>query len=100
VKPLLNSVMKDGSRHFLCLPETYPWEPFRNHITKLSGATVTGFVTDQVVELWIDFSFKGQTFSVNNQFGEYWFFAADPNCPDAILETIVAHCSGFCDQGK
>ena len=31
-------------------------------------------------------------FSVNNQFGEWWFFVRDPSCDDAVLQTVVHHC--------
>jgi hypothetical protein len=48
MKPLLNLRMNDGSRHFVSLPETYPWEPLRDHMAKLPGVATLGFVTDHV----------------------------------------------------
>jgi len=41
---------------------------------------------------WIDFDYAGQTFTVNDQFGEYWFFVRDPNCSDEVLMTVATHC--------
>jgi hypothetical protein len=40
----------------------------------------------------MDFSFRGYNFAVNNQMGNYWFFAEDPACPEEILFEIAAHC--------
>ena len=90
--PLLNLTMQDGTRHFAELPETCGWEQFRQHIALLPVATVTGFLTDHVTEMWLDFSFQGHAFSVNNQHGNFWFFVRDPACPDEVLTTIVEHC--------
>ena len=89
---LLNMVMKDGSRHFGDLPQTVLWYDLRDHIQRLDGASVTDFVTDHVTEAWIDFSYRGNNFSVNDQFGDYWFFVEDPNCPDEILKAVLSHC--------
>ena len=84
--------MKDGSRHFGDLPETVSWHELHSYLPKLSGVVVTGFLTDDITEAWIDFTFSDQHFSINNQFGQYWFFVDNPNCPDEILQTVLAHC--------
>ncbi|HEV8431063.1 MAG TPA: hypothetical protein VGQ41_24380 [Pyrinomonadaceae bacterium] len=89
---LLTIEMKDGSRHFGDLPQTVLWHQLRSHIEKLAGAEVTNFVTDNVTEAWIDFSYRGYCFSINDQFGDYWFFVNDPKCPDEILEAVLSHC--------
>jgi len=89
---LYSVIMHDGSRHFGDLPQTVLWHGLRDHIEGLSGAAVTGFVTDEVTEAWIDFSYRGHEFSVNDQYGEYWFFVRDPECPDEILEAVLSHC--------
>jgi len=96
---LLNIPMRDGSRHFLSLPETRDWGELRDHIATLPGATVTGYVTDEVTEVWIDFSYVGYDFSVNNQFGEFWFFVVDTSCPEPVLQSVTAHCTPFLDSG-
>jgi hypothetical protein len=89
---LYSIIMHDGSRHFGDLPQTVLWHALRDHIEELEGAVVTGFVTDEVTEAWIDFSYRGHEFSVNDQYGEYWFFVQDPECPDEILEAVLSHC--------
>ena len=88
--------MRDGSRQFAALPETYDagepeWERLRDWVGGLSGARLTGFVTDQVTEAWLDFEYCGQKFSINNQNGEWWFFVSDPSCPEDILGRVVDH---------
>ena len=87
----LDNRMRDGSRNFLALPQTRDWYATRDHVGTLDGAKVTGFVCDHVTEAWIDFIFEGEAFSINDQFGEYWFFVEDPACPDEILERVAIH---------
>jgi hypothetical protein len=91
-KELLNLIMHDGSRQFGELPQNASWYKLRDHIGNLNGAKVTDFVTDNVTEAWIDFTFRGSQFSVNDQFGDYWFFVKDPYCPDDILHAVLSHC--------
>jgi hypothetical protein len=88
---LLNLTMNDGSRCFGALPQTALWYDVRDHTEKLSGVTLTGLTTDHVTEAWIDFEYRGHNFSINDQFGEYWFFVEEPDCPDGILEQVLAH---------
>lgn len=85
--------MHDGSRHFLTLPESEPWAVLRDHLALLSGVEITGFITDGVTEAWIDFYFSNCRFTVNNQFGEYWFFVNDPSCSPETLEQVTRHCT-------
>jgi hypothetical protein len=84
--------MHDGSRHFAELPQTVSWDRLFKHIKKLSGVTDANLLTDNVTEAWIDFSYRGHQFSVNNQFGNYWLFVQDPDCPVEVLEAVVSHC--------
>jgi hypothetical protein len=93
--PLFNRTMNDGSRHFAALPESRSWEALRDHFSGFDGAEVTAFVSDGITEVWIDFTYRGHRFSVNNQYGEYWFFVADPRCADEILREVVKHAEEF-----
>jgi hypothetical protein len=88
--------MHDGSRHFGDIPENYDpaspeWHRIKAHVPELSGAALTGFVTDDVTEAWIDFSFRGHEFSINNQHAFWWFFVNDPECPEELLVTVLDH---------
>jgi hypothetical protein len=83
--------MNDGSRHFADLPETVFFDEMADHLEKLDGGEITNFITDGVLEMWLEFDFYGHHFSINNQFGDYWFFVDDPNCPDEILTRVCDH---------
>ena len=89
---LLNFIANDGSRQFGELPQTVLRYEMRDHIEKLDGAAITDFITDHVTEAWIDFTYCGNRFTVNDQFGDYWFFVDEPSCPDEVLESILSHC--------
>ena len=96
---LANMIMHDGSRYFGDLPQTANWYDVRDHIAKLQGATITGFICDDVLEAWIDFTYRGHQFSVNDQYGDYWFFVDDPECPDDVLQAVLAHCVTLLGSG-
>lgn len=89
--------MHDGSRHFTDAPEIVSWDCLRDHLAQLPGAEITGYVTDHITEVWIDFTFQGYRFSVNNQHGDYWFFAEDPDTPEFTLLRVMAHCEPLFD---
>jgi hypothetical protein len=89
---LLYHTMHDGSRQFAALPESQPWTTLRDHLVRLPGAQITDFLTDGVTEAWIDFCYRGHAFTINNQYGEFWFFVRDPHCADEILVEVVAYC--------
>lgn len=97
---LLNVAMNDGSRQFAILPQSRGWNDLREHLSRLPGAKITEFVTDGVTEAWIDFAFREHAFTVNNQFGEYWFFVQRPDCPDAVLTEVVAHARKILTNSK
>ena len=66
-KPVLkNDVMADGSRLFLQLPQTCPPPRLLWQIVRFGGLP-TAFVSDWVTgEMWMDFRYKSQKFSVHN----------------------------------
>ncbi len=97
-RPLYDLIMPDGSRHFGDLPQTMLWYAVRDHVEQLPGATLTGFVTDDVTEAWIDFSYQGHAFSINDQLGDYWFFVNDPACPDSLLRDVLDHFAQVLNQ--
>jgi hypothetical protein len=96
VVQLLNRRMADGSRLFGELPQRAVLEAMRDHLSRLPGADLTGFVREGVSGAWIDFSYEGHAFSVNDPFGEYWFYVADAGCPDPPLEAVLAHFRQLC----
>src|SRR5215204_3291200 len=91
IKDLFDMRMNDGSRHFADMPEAVFFDEIADHTENLEGAEITDFITDGVVEMWLDFEYRGHKFSVNNQLGDYWFFVEDADCPDDILLEVCDH---------
>ncbi|NOS69977.1 MAG: hypothetical protein HOP33_08600 [Verrucomicrobia bacterium] len=89
---LSSQIMNDGTRQFALLPQTTLWQELHDHVASLNGVVITNFMTDGITEAWIDFKYRGHSFNINDQFGDYWFFVDDPNCPDEILQKVVNHC--------
>ncbi|HEY0658408.1 MAG TPA: hypothetical protein VGD05_08035 [Pyrinomonadaceae bacterium] len=94
----LETKMNDGSRHFVDMPAVVFFDDFYDHTEKLEGAQITEFLTDGVVEMWLDFKFRGHKFTVNNQFGDYWFFVENPECPEEILLEVIEHYRKLTDR--
>ena len=95
---LLDFRMHNGSRHFAIWRATCSWRRLRRHLEALPGLTITEFLTDGVMEGWLDFTVDGQRFSVNDPVGQYWFFAEDPAAPVPLLQRIVDHCEPLFDE--
>lgn len=90
-RDLLETRMSDGSRHFVDMPEVVFFDELADHVEELEGAEITEFLTNGVVEMWLEFEFSNYKFSVTNQLGDYWFFVQDTDCPDEILLEIIDH---------
>ncbi len=88
---LLENKLNDGSRHFVDMPEVVFFDEVADHVEELGGAKITEFLTDGVVEMWLEFEYRGHSFSVNNKLSNYLFFVEDANCPDEILLEIINH---------
>ena len=95
---LKRAMMNDDSKNFAEFPETVFFDQLRDHAAKLRGAKITDFLTDWVTEVWLDFEFRKQNFSVNNQMGNYWFFVENANCADDILLEVTNHFSKLLEK--
>ena len=91
IEDLLAKKINNGARHFVDLPEVVFFDDFADCVEELEGAEITEFITDGVIEMWLDFDFRGHRFSVNNQLGDYRFYVADADCPEEILFEIIDH---------
>ena len=87
-----NMTMNDGARHFYAHPTVISWDDLLDHLEKLGDLEITGIVTDDVVETWVDLTYRTYEFSINDQNGEYWFFSENQNCPEKVMAEIVEHC--------
>src|SRR6476620_398154 len=91
IRDLFDAKLNDGSRHFVDMPEVDFFDEFADHVEELEEAEITEFLTDGTIEMWLEFEFRGQKFSVGNQFGDYWFFVDDAGCPEEILFEVIDH---------
>lgn len=91
IRDLYENKINEQWRHFVDLPEVVFFDEFADHVEELEGAEITEFQTDGVVEMWLEFTYRGHKFSVNNQLGDYRFFVHDPKCQDEILLEIIDH---------
>lgn len=99
IKELFDEKMNDGSRHFVDMPvEIAFFDDFADHVEELDGAEITEFITDGVVEMWLEFTFRGHKFSVNNHLIDYWFFVEDNTCPEEILIEVIDHFRQLAEQ--
>ncbi len=87
---LINHKTNDNARRFLELPENVYSERLFLHTLYSWGAQPKEFIYT-VLESWIMFHYQNYEFSINNQYGEYWFFVRDPECPEEILEKVAIH---------
>jgi hypothetical protein len=90
--PLMNNIMRDGSRHFLTLRETARAEHIRAKLETIPGVRVRQLSTGGF-EWWMSFQCMGWRFVINNPLGELWFFANDPDCPEDILRCLIRRIS-------
>jgi hypothetical protein len=88
---LLQDKMHDGSRNFLLLP-TGSTPPIRLvfRVFSLWGAFPTAYIPG-LDESWIDFRYKSNKFSINDQYGDFLFFVENPSCPDSVLLEVASH---------
>ena len=90
--PLMNIIMKDGSRHFLTLRETARAGDIRAKLETIAGIRVCQLSTGGF-EWWMSFQCMGWCFAINNPFGELWFFANDAACPEDVLRCLTRRIS-------
>jgi hypothetical protein len=88
---LLENKIKSGARHFVDMPEVVFFDELADQVETLEGAEITEFITDGVVEMWLEFEFREHKFSVTNQYGDYLFFVENPECPEEILIEVMNH---------
>ena len=84
---------------FYKLPQTRFWYEIQEHLSALSGVAVTHAADDAVIGSWIDFTFRGQSFTINSHSGEFMFFAINKDCPGSLLTEIAGHFDAFRAEG-
>jgi len=88
VDGIARTFMKSG---FCKLRQTRFWHEIRQHLLELSGVAVTDAAADPVIGSWIDFTFRGHSFTINSESGEPMIFTADADCPEPVQAEIRVH---------
>jgi hypothetical protein len=90
---LLKRQLLDGSRAFGEVPLRASLRQVRDHLLRLPGATITGFVRGDHADAdaCIDFDWEGYAFTIHDRSRGYRFAVADPACPEALLRSILVH---------
>jgi len=83
--------MNDRSRHVISLPESCSFSDLKRFTKKKEGIRISNYISDGITEMWLDFHYKNQDFSINNQCDEYWFFVNDQTCPEDILYEVAEY---------
>jgi hypothetical protein len=88
---LIDVRTEDGSRQFACVPKYGTWRTLHEQVGRLPGATVHNFVAEGVAGPWMEFSFRGHRFLVQERDGDWWLCVRDPQCPDTLLYQVASH---------
>ena len=80
---------------FCRFPQTRTWHELREHLSSLPGVAATDAADDPVIGSWIDFTFRGHSFTINADSGEFVFFTEDTDCPESVRTELTAHFEPF-----
>jgi hypothetical protein len=80
---------------FCKFPQTRFWHEVRQHLATLPGVTITDATDAPVVGSWVDFAFRGHSFTINAESGEFVFFVQDTDCPESVRAEVAAHFESF-----
>ena len=84
---------------FCKFPQTRFWDDVRQHLATLPGVAVTNATDAPVVGSWIDFTFRGHSFTINAESGEFVFFVEDTDCPAPVRAEIAEYFESFFGEG-
>ena len=83
------------SEAFYKFPQTRFWHEVREHLATLPGVAVTDATDDPIIGSWIDFTFRGCSFTINAEAGEFVFFVEGASCPASVCAEITTHLHSF-----
>ena len=84
---------------FCKFPQTRFWHEVRQHLASLPGVAVIDATDAPVVGSWIDFTFRGHSFTINSESGEFVFFVEDTDCPASVRAEVAAHFESLLGNG-
>ncbi len=96
----LKENLPEAALHFADFPEVIFFDEVLDHVEKLEGTDIKQFEMDGVVEMWLEFTYRKNNFYINNRFGDFWFFVANPECPEEILLEVANHFRKLLETGE
>lgn len=100
IDELKEAHLTENVRHFVDFPEVIFFDDFYDHVEDLYGAEIMRFEMDGVIEMWMEFVFRGYKFYVNNALSDYHFYVEDEKCSDDILLEIANHFRGLLEADE
>jgi hypothetical protein len=91
VMRLIDTRTRDGSRQFLCLPQSVDWAALRSHVEGLPKAQVVNFVGSRLATARLDFLFYGHRFHIGCRDGQFHFCVRNPHCSDLIVYRVAQY---------
>jgi hypothetical protein len=67
----------------------------RDHLAGLQGAAITDTIDAPIAGSWIEFTYGGHSFTINEEAGEFVFSVEEPECPQCLLSDVSAHFEPF-----
>jgi hypothetical protein len=90
---LIDIRTRDGSRHFLSLPQLAAWIVLRRHALQLPQLKILNFMEGDDLQARLEFSFLGHRFLIQHIDRQHHFFVNDPDCSDLIVYQVARHFS-------
>jgi hypothetical protein len=88
---------------FCKFPQTRLGCEIRERLVELPGVAVTDAIDAPIAGSWIEFTFRGHSFTINEESEEFVFYVEDGDCPAAVLAEVAGHFdlffSGQTDHG-
>ena len=76
---------------FCKFPQTRFWFEVGERLLKLRGVAVTDAMDRPMVGSWLCFTFRGHSFTIIAECGEFVFFVEDTDCPEVVRAEVSAH---------
>jgi hypothetical protein len=80
---------------FCRFSQSRAWHELREHLSSLPGVAATDAIDDPIIGSWIDFTFRGYSFTINADSGKFVFFTEDTDCPESVRAEVTAHFQPF-----
>jgi hypothetical protein len=97
---LIDIRTRDGSRHFLSLPQSTAWIAVRGHAMRLPQLEILNFVDSEDLQARLEFLFLGHRFLIQGIDRQHHFFVSDPNCSDLIVYQVARHFSQLAEPSN